>query len=182
MSSVTQFCLEMLVCAALIFVLFCAFKLVSCLLSKCSAVQRDLDLEIELEEVILTARWQDGASRDTDNYSKIFSNSANQFINISCLFNMNSNENNFYNHIFTDMISQNLSACLIGFGSVVLIGILLKCIACIQRGPRGTEGQDQDVPEHGYPWPLVYAGNFMYYFCIKMPCSLFCKHSNETNV
>ena len=182
MINLQYFCLEMLVCAALIFVLFCAFQLVSCLWSKCSDVQCNIDLEIELEEVILTARWQDGASRDTDNYSKIFSNSANQFMNIPYLFKINSNKNNCYNQIFTDMISQNLIAAFIGFGSVILIGICLKCIACLQRGPRGTEGQDQDVPENVYLWPLALVGNLMYYSCIKMPCSLFCNYCNETIV
>ena len=103
-------------------------------------------------------------------------------MNIPYLFKVNSNKNNFYNKIFTDMISQNLIAALIGFGSVMLIGIFLKCIACLQRSPRGTEGQDQDVPENGYPWPLALVGNLMYYSCIKIPCSLFCKRCNETNV
>ena len=81
------------------------------------------------------------------------------------------------------MISNNLWGALLGFSLVLFIGIFMKLLSCVlsclERSREEPQETDRGMPSHGFHWLLALVGDCFYHLFIKIPCTLFCKNSNE---
>ena len=95
---------------------------------------------------------------------------------------LSKNSLNFSIHLSDNDFQQSFG-CPHRFCLVLFIGVSMKLLACVLScwggSPGGLEEADQGVPSHGFHWSLALIGDCFYHLFIKIPCSVFCRNSNE---